>query len=446
MSNKLAKSGLVPKLRFPEFREAEAWGTQPLRNVAQLLDGDWIESKDQSTDGVRLIQTGNIGIGDFIPKDGNARFISEETFRRLKCTEVVPGDCLISRLPDPAGRSCLVPDMGSKMITAVDCTIVRFNLQEIVPYLFISFSQTDHYFSEVQAQASGSTRLRISRENLSNIEVPRASLPEQQKIADCLASLDQRITLEAQKLDTLKTHKKGLMQQLFPAEGETLPKLRFPEFLDAGEWKEEKLITLSNEPLSNGVFNDPKKVGSGYKLINVSDMYIDTVIDEGRLSLLELSRFDFEANQVKHGDIFFTRSSLVKSGIAVSNIYLGCSGDVTFDGHLIRFRANTNKVLPLFAHYLFKTTPIRAQLIARGKSATMTTIGQADVASVVLFYPEKEEQQKIADCLSSLDDLITAQTEKLTALKTHKKGLMQQLFPSVGGVARSDGVVVAGEA
>jgi type I restriction enzyme, S subunit len=211
-----------------------------------------------------------------------------------------------------------------------------------------------------------------------------------------------------------------------------VPKLRFPAFLEAGEWKEEKLLALSNEPLSNGVFNDPKKVGDGYKLINVSDMYIDTVIDEGRLSLLELSQSDFEANQVEHGDIFFTRSSLVKSGIAVSNIYLGSSGDVTFDGHLIRFRANTNKVFPLFAHYLFKTTPARAQLIARGKSATMTTIGQADVASVVLFYPEKEEQQKIADCLASLDERITLEAQQLDTLKVHKKGLMQQLFPAEG--------------
>ena len=218
-----------------------------------------------------------------------------------------------------------------------------------------------------------------------------------------------------------KQEKKGLV-----------PELRFPEFRDAMEWADGQLITLSNEPLSNGVFNDPQKVGVGYKLINVSDMYTDTAIDEARLTLLKLSTSDFEASQVKHGDIFFTRSSLVKSGIAVSNIYLGSSNDVTFDGHLIRFRANTNKVIPLFAHYLFKTAPIRVQLIARGKSATMTTIGQKDVASVMLFYPEKAEQQKIADCLTSIDDLITAQTQKLDALKTHKTGLMQQLFPADG--------------
>ena len=211
-----------------------------------------------------------------------------------------------------------------------------------------------------------------------------------------------------------------------------VPKLRFPEFREAGDWREGMLINLSSEPLSNGVFNDPKKVGSGYKLINVSDMYIQSTIDESRLTLLELTPSEFEANQVITGDIFFTRSSLVKSGIAVSNIYIGISNDVTYDGHLIRFRPNTSKVIPLFAHNLFKTAPIRAQLIARGKTATMTTIGQADVASVTLSYPERDEQQKIAECLSSVDELMAAQSRKVDALKTHKKGLMEQLFPHEG--------------
>ena len=211
-----------------------------------------------------------------------------------------------------------------------------------------------------------------------------------------------------------------------------IPKLRFPEFRGAGEWSASQLIDLSHAGLSNGVFKDPKKVGAGYKLINVGDMYIDTTIVEERLSLLTLSVSDFQANQVRHGDIFFTRSSLVKSGIAVSNIYLGNSNDVTFDGHLIRFRANTNTVAPLFAHYLFKTTPVREQLVARGKSGTMTTIGQSDVGGVMLSYPDINEQGHVADCLSSLDELIAAQARKVDALKTHKKGLMQQLFPREG--------------
>jgi len=212
-----------------------------------------------------------------------------------------------------------------------------------------------------------------------------------------------------------------------------VPKLRFPEFRDTPEWEEKTLSNLSTIRLSNGVFNDPKKVGSGYKLVNVSDMYLESTINEKTLSLIELSENEFLKNKVENGDIFFTRSSLVKSGIACSNIYLGTLDNVTFDGHLIRFRPNKKVAVPIFINYLLKTSYIRNQLVARGKTATMTTIGQSDVAGVKLFVPPlTAEQQKIADCLSSLDNLITAQSKKVEALKTHKKGLMQQLFPQEG--------------
>jgi type I restriction enzyme, S subunit len=211
-----------------------------------------------------------------------------------------------------------------------------------------------------------------------------------------------------------------------------VPRLRFPEFREAGEWEKTLLGKLSAVGLSNGIFNDPKKVGTGYKLVNVSDMYIDSTINEKNLSLIQITTNEFLKNKVEHGDIFFTRSSLVKSGIAHSNIYLGNSDDITFDGHLIRFRPNKKIVFSIFVHYLLKTDYIREQLVSRGKTATMTTIGQADVAMVELDLPILLEQQKIADCLSSLDTLITAQSQKLEALEVYKKGLMQQLFPSEG--------------
>jgi type I restriction enzyme, S subunit len=211
-----------------------------------------------------------------------------------------------------------------------------------------------------------------------------------------------------------------------------LPSLRFPAFRDAGEWDQKEVLDLASQALSNGVFNDPKKVGSGYKLINVSDMYIEGEIKENRLSLVNISKEEFLKNQVTQGDIFFTRSSLVKSGIASSNIYTGRAEDITFDGHLIRLRLNKKIAYSLFVNYLLKTASIRGQLVAKGKSATMTTIGQTDVATVRLSLPDLSEQQKIADCLSSIDALITAQSQKIEALKTHKKGLTQQLFPTGG--------------
>lgn len=230
----------------------------------------------------------------------------------------------------------------------------------------------------------------------------------------------------------MKTEKKPSRKKNAATTGQ-VPNLRFPEFRHAPAWEKRSLANLSSCGLSNGVFNDPKKMGTGYKLINVLDMYIESYIDEDILSDIALSENDFAKNKVNHGDIFFTRSSLVKSGIACSNIYLGDACNITFDCHLIRFRPDCFKIIPLFIHYNLKTSPVRGQLIACGKTATMTTIGQRDVGNIHVYHPAIDEQKKIAECLSSVDGLIAAQARKLDALKLHKKGLMQQLFPAAGG-------------
>lgn len=125
------------------------------------------------------------------------------------------------------------------------------------------------------------------------------------------------------------------------------PKLRFSEFKDC--WKEKTIFEIAeHNSLANGVFNDKNKVGKGYKLINVLDMYLERDIDETKLTLLDLDKNEFERNKVQYGDIFFTRSSLVKEGIAHSNVYLGYSEDITYDGHLIKLSPNQNLFNSIF--------------------------------------------------------------------------------------------------
>jgi len=413
-----APATLTPKLRFPAFQDADGWEARSGDNLF-----DQIAERNPEPGLPVLAITQEHGA---IPRHMIDYHVSvtEKSIESYKVVQV--GDFIISLRSFQGG----IEYSQYHGICSPAYVILRRRIEGNDDY-FKHYLKTDRFIQILTKNLEGLRDGKmISYKQFSELLLPVPSPAEQQKIAECLTTLDEVIAAQSQKLAALKTHKKGLLQQLFPREGETLPRLRFPEFRDAGEWEEVKLIALSSGGLSNGVFNDPKKVGSGYKLINVSDMYIDTTIIEDRLTLLQLSVSDFESNQVEQGDIFFTRSSLVKTGIAVSNIYLGSASDVTFDGHLIRFRADGSKVIPLFAHYLFKTAPIRKQLIARGKTATMTTIGQSDVAGVGLHYPRKEEQQRIATCLTSLDDLITAQSAKLSALKTHKKGLMQQLFPS----------------
>jgi len=191
--------------------------SQPLISLVkdttgQVLDGDWIESKDMSLSGVRLIQLADIGIGSFLNRSD--RYISEETFTSLGCKEVMPGDILISRMADPTGRTCIVPNLGIKMITAVDCSIVRLNcdLQNPDYWLFVFNSKT--WFNKVQKFTSGSTRTRISRTNLESILIPIPDKMEQDRIVAELGNVSQGIVETTAYLQSLFALKKRLLVEL----------------------------------------------------------------------------------------------------------------------------------------------------------------------------------------------------------------------------------------
>ena len=155
-----------------------------------FIDGDWIEAKDQSGSGIRLIQTGNVGVGTFKDKGDRARYISEETFNRLNCTEVVEGDILISRLPEPVGRACIIPAGLGKSITAVDCTIIRLN-DKVLPKFFVAFTNTPDYAMQIKKVLSGTTRLRVSRANLGKIQVPLPAIDKQQQFVTIAEQADK---------------------------------------------------------------------------------------------------------------------------------------------------------------------------------------------------------------------------------------------------------------
>ena len=171
-----------------------------------FTDGDWIESKDQSDSGIRLVQTGNIGEGTYLEKEARAKYISEETFDKLKCTEVFTGDILVSRLPEPVGRACIVPEKTERMITAVDCTICRLNESLISKEYLCYFMRSNAYYTRLLGNVTGTTRKRISRKNLGNVELRVPAKDEQKAVVeqlDCLVKVIDSRTKELQLLDDL---------------------------------------------------------------------------------------------------------------------------------------------------------------------------------------------------------------------------------------------------
>ena len=177
------------------FEIPTSWLWTTIKNIVNYIgDGDWIESKDQfyhfvSDKGIRLIQTGNIGFGTFKDKEGKYHYISENTFNSLGCNEIFEGDILISRLPEPVGRACILPKLPERMITAVDCTIIRLNEDLFQKELFVYYTISNKYLELIKENCTGTTRLRISRSNLEKILVPIPPLKEQKRILNRIKEL-----------------------------------------------------------------------------------------------------------------------------------------------------------------------------------------------------------------------------------------------------------------
>ncbi len=216
------KQGVVQQLLTGRTRQpgfVEPWSEVSVFELANsqralFNDGDWIESEHITTAGNRLLQTGNIGVGRLLDR-GTRRYISDESFSALKCKEVVPGDILICRLAEPAGRACVVTDIGERrMLTSVDVSIYRpAPVMADRRFLVAAFS-TPGWFQEVSERCGGSTRTRIARSELGRIRIALPGLEEQSRIADFLADVDRELGALEARLAKARTIKTGMMQQL----------------------------------------------------------------------------------------------------------------------------------------------------------------------------------------------------------------------------------------
>ena len=271
-----------------------------------FTDGDWIESKDQSDDGIRLVQTGNIGEGIYLEKEARAKYISEETFEKLKCTEIFPGDILVSRLPNPVGRACIIPEKEERMITAVDCTICRPNESIISKEYLCYFMRSSAYYKRLLGSVTGTTRKRISRKNLGNVELEVPSKERQMDVVeqlDCLVKVIESRKQELQLLDNLikarfvemfgdvqnEEKYKGIqLRELCSTISGGTPSTKFPEYYEGDiPW----ISTVSLGPnyidgtTAKGYITQEAVDNSATKLIPAGNILFGTRVGVGKSSL-----------------------------------------------------------------------------------------------------------------------------------------------------------------
>ncbi|QTP34023.1 hypothetical protein B7759_02629 [Burkholderia glumae] len=413
------KTALVPRLRFPEFREAGEWAVPELQEISMPVDE---RVGDRQLTPVSI----SAGIG-FVPQaEKFGRDISGNQYRLY--TLVRDGDFVYNKgnsLKFPQGCVYDLQDWGE---VAAPNVFICFRLKAgyengFFRYCFEKNAHGLQLKKHITSGARSNGLLNISREAFFGVRIPTPKNEEQQKIAEFLSSLDELITTEGQKLDALKARRKGLMQQLFPREGEPVPRVRFPEFWDAGEWEEKNLEELANRGSGHTPSKaNPEYYGGGIKWVSLAD---SKRLDSGLISETEIEISEEgikNSSAVLHpaGTVILSRDAGVgKSAIMAS--------PMAVSQHFIAWSCNSDRLLNWFLYYSLQRSKPLFDRVATG--STIKTIGLPFFVEMRIMLPSLQEQQKIADCLSSIDDLIGAQSRKIEGLKIHKKGLMQQLFP-----------------
>jgi type I restriction enzyme S subunit len=407
-----AKPALVPKLRFPEFRETEGWGERPLSEF--MSESRLPGSKGNVAKKITVKLWGN---GVFEKNEAIQGSINTQYFRRNA------GQFIYSKLDFLNQAFGIIPPSLDGFESTVDLPCFDF-ADGLIPAFLLEYVKRRDFYERLGETADGSRKARrIHAETFLSFPIALPSTAEQQKIAECLSSVDELMAAQARKVDALKTHKKGLMQQLFPREGETQPRLRFPEFQNAGEWEMKTMGSIAS--FSSG--GTPSKDNPAYwngtiPWVSASSMY-DLVVEKADHYVTHIA-IGNGTRIAKKGSILI----LVRGSMLFKRVPICVAGiDVAFNQDVKALDVDTSINTGFLLYHLsaFQSRfPINETGIGAGK------IELDHLKGFELFIPDAPEQQRIATCLSSLDALITAETQKHEALKTHKNGLMQQLFPS----------------
>lgn len=399
MNNQTNK--LIPELRFPEYVDEGEWNEKILDELGKTISGLSGKSGEDFGTGKPFVTYKQVFDNAYIDfsKCSRVNIGDHENQNMLQ-----RGDVLFttsSETPNEVGfASVLINSPEEPTYLNSFCFSFRpDNLDKLLPEFSRFLFHSPIYRKSISVLAQGSTRYNISKGSFLNLKLPVPSPNEQKKIADCLSSLDDVITAHADKLETLKTYKKGLMQNLFPQEGEKVPKLRFKQFENDGDWKKksfDKLFEIGNgrdyKHLNKG---DVPVYGTGGYMLSVDDyLYDGQSACIGRKGTIDKPMF-LEGKFWTVDTLFYTHS------------FKNC--------------------IPKFIFYIFQNIDWKKHNEAGG----VPSLSKTNIYKIEVFSPNPIEQQKIVDTLSSLDEIIKEQENKIEKLKLHKKGLMQGLFPKV---------------
>jgi type I restriction enzyme S subunit len=440
----------------------EDWIVKPLEYFTSFISYGFTNPMPTVYDGPAMITARDINRGKILYS--SARSTSVEAYENFLSSKSKPkiNDLLLTK-DGTLGRLALVDRENICINQSV--ALLRPNSQ-ITPSYFKLLLESPFYQDKMLDDAGGSTikHIYITIVNRMLLGLP-PTLIEQTAIANALSDVDALLS----ELEILIVKKQAIktatMQQLLT--GKTrLPQFAFYSDINSTEgavegkrnnasatnvnvgamdsrrkgtktselgeipedWDVSTIADISLVPMQNGLFYEPARKGKGVPLINVSDMYTSAPISVESLELFNASKTELKVFKVNEGDLFFTRSSIVPSGIAFCNVLPKTDKEVVFDSHLIRVRVNPKIADYNYVYLNCLAKHSRLHLIANSKTATMTTIDQKAINCCPVLLPCKEEQTAIATILSDMDNEIQTLEQRLSKTRQIKQGMMQELL------------------
>ncbi|CUJ41402.1 restriction endonuclease subunit S [Achromobacter sp. 2789STDY5608621] len=413
----------------------------PLCPIAEIVgdglisDGDWIESKDQDpTGGVRLIQLADIGDGRYVNK--SSRFLTHETASRLKCTNLLAGDIIIARMPDPIGRACIFPGDAKEAITVVDVCILRVSKDKTDARWLMNAINADFTRKAIEKAAGGTTRTRISRGSLEKLLLPTPPLVEQEKIAAILATVDNKLDIIARQIEATQTLKRGLMQTLFSrgvgtqdGNGRWVPHTEF---------KDSELGEIPVGWIADKLSSRVTKVGSGVTPKGGSDSYLSDGIPlirsqnvlVGKLALDDVVFIAREQHEKMYNSALVPNDVLLNitgASIGRSAVLPADFAEGNVNQHVCIIRTKESLIPSFLCQYLNSVLG-QKQVEKFQAGGNREGLNYQQIRSFDLPIPPVAEQQEIADVLGCFDEKIEVLASKQTQYQSIKRGLMQKLL------------------
>lgn len=369
-------------------------------------DGDWIESKDQDPDGEnRLLQLADIGDGIFINK--SCRFVNNEKFQSLNCTELHAGDVLIARMPDPLGRACLMPEISQRCLTVVDVAVFRAGVFGVSHKLIMHFLNSPTIRKTIELQSSGTTRKRIARGKLAELNLPIPPAAEQARIAAKLDELLAHVDTLKARIDGIPALLKRFRQSVLAAavSGRLTEVWRAENTPSEAEsigngWKVVRLDRLSaNEKysLAIGPFGSNLKVSDyqeeGKPLVFVREIRAERFGDEKKTKFISPEKFaELSAHQISGGDILITKMGDPPGDVA---IYPENAPEAVITADCIKLRVNDSMVMRKYAYFQMKSEVFKKKVQEISAGVAQQKVSLGNFRDLSLLVPSLEEQAEI---------------------------------------------------